>query len=159
MTDAATQTEIETGTEDDRTLVIRRHFAAPREAVFRAWTEPETLRQWWGPEGCKGNLAELDVRPGGIWRTSMIMSDGDEHFVGGVYQEVTAPERLVFTWAWENVGEPGQETLITIELHDREGTTEMVFTQRLFQSTEQRRMHNQGWSSSLNRLAALLVGD
>ena len=47
MTDAATQTEIETGTEDDRTLVIRRHFAAPREAVFRAWTEPETLRQWW----------------------------------------------------------------------------------------------------------------
>ena len=159
MTDAATQSEIDASTEDDRTLVIHRHFAAPREAVFRAWTEPEQLRQWWGPEGCKGNLAELDVRPGGIWRTSMIMSDGDEHFVGGVYQEVTAPERLVFTFAWENVGEPGPETLVTIELHDREGTTEMVVTQRTFETAEQCEMHRQGWTGSFNCLDATLAAN
>ena len=87
---------LKTGAQEERILRISRLFAAPREAVFRAWTDPEALVKWWGPQGCTAR-AELDPRTGGKWRSVMVHSDGEENIVGGVYLEISAPERLVFT--------------------------------------------------------------
>lgn len=129
-------------------LRMRRTFKAPRERVFRAWTDPEKLARWWGPETRTCPFAELDPRPGGRWRTCMRAEDGAENWVQGVYREVDPPARLVFTWAWEDNGVPGHETLVTIEFHDRGDETEMVFTHEGFATEESRDLHDQGWTSS-----------
>jgi len=159
MTDTVIQRSHETE-QDDRTLRISRIFDAPPAAVFRAWTDPELLVKWWGPEGCSATVTKLDLQPGGTWRTSIINADGEEHFVGGTYQEINPPERLVFTWAWENVevknSTPGHQTTITLEFQDHDGSTEMVLTQTRFESTDIRDLHDTGWSSSLNCLNNIL---
>lgn len=130
-------------------LNLRRTFKAPRERVFRAWTDPEMLAKWWGPETRSCPFAELDPRPGGRWRTCMRDQDGDEAWVQGVYREVDPPARLVFTWAWEDKGVPGHETLVTIDFLDRDGATEMIFTHEGFETEDGRNLHNEGWTSSL----------
>ncbi len=139
-----------------RILRLTRTFAAPRETVFQAWTDREILVKWWGPKGYTVPVAEIDVRPGGAWRTCMRSPEGEEYCVGGVYREVIPPEKLVFTWAWESDGEPGHETVVTIEFHDKDGATELVLVQELFESVEARDKHNQGWSSSFDCLAEAL---
>ena len=65
-------------------LRLERTFAAPRAAVFRAWTEPEQLVKWWGPRDFTVPVCEIDLRRGGTWRTCMRDADGGEHYVGGV---------------------------------------------------------------------------
>lgn len=62
--------------KDEREVIFTRVFAAPRELVFRAWTEPELIRQWWGPQGYDTPVAEIDLRPGGEWKTVMRGADG-----------------------------------------------------------------------------------
>jgi uncharacterized protein YndB with AHSA1/START domain len=136
----------------ERVLRLERTFRAPREAVFRAFTEREQLMRWWGPKGYTVPRCELDARPGGAWRTVMRSPEGTEMVVGGVYREVRAPARLVFTWAWETDGRPGHETLVTLEFHDREGTTALVVTHETFETTDGRDRHREGWSSSLDCL-------
>lgn len=87
----------------ETTLHLTRTFAAPRAAVFRAWTDPERLKQWWGPPGYATPAVELDLRVGGRYRIGMRkLPDGDVFYLSGVYQEVRPPERLVYTWRWES---------------------------------------------------------
>ena len=138
----------------DDTCVIRmtRTFDAPRERVFRAWTEPEQLVKWWGPKGFTVPDHTIDVRPGGAWRTTMRSPEGNDHIVAGVYHEITPPERLVFTWGWETEGPRGHETVVTIELHERDGGTELQLTQELFENETSRDMHHQGWSGCMDSL-------
>lgn len=82
-------------------LEIRRTFEAPREKVFEAWTLPEALTQWWGPEGYATPSAEVDLRPGGRYRLGMKkLPDGEIFYLSGAYREVRAPEKLVYTWRW-----------------------------------------------------------
>jgi uncharacterized protein YndB with AHSA1/START domain len=133
---------------DDRRLRIVRSFAAPREAVFRAWTDPKQLAKWWGPKGYSCPDSAMDVREGGRWRTVMRSPEGTEHVVGGVYRKIEPPRLLSFTWAWSTDGAPGHETVITVELTARGKTTEMVFTQESFDSVGARDQHNHGWNSS-----------
>ena len=80
-----------------REVVITRICNAPRELVFRAWTEPQQLARWWGPKSFTNPVCEVDARPGGAWRIVMRGPDGGEYPCHGVYQEIVAPERLVFT--------------------------------------------------------------
>jgi uncharacterized protein YndB with AHSA1/START domain len=77
-------------------FVISRVFDAPRGLVWKAWTEPERLAQWWGPKGCKIRVIKLDVRPGGIFHYAMQFSTGMDMFGRFIYREIAAPERLVF---------------------------------------------------------------
>jgi len=84
---------------NERTVVITRVFDAPRELVFKAWTDAKHLAQWWGPKGFTNPICEVDARPGGNLRIVMRAPDGAEHPMTGVFREVTAPERLVFTSA------------------------------------------------------------
>jgi len=80
-----------------REIVLTRLFDAPRELVFNAWTDPAHIDQWWGPNGCRNETFEMDVRPGGMWRYVMHAPDGTDYDNRSVYHEVVAPERLVYT--------------------------------------------------------------
>ena len=156
MTEAATATAGGAAATGDHTLTITRLLPAPREVVFRAWTEPEMLVGWWGPQGMTTPLCEMDVRQGGRWRTCMRNKDGKDHYVRGVYREVVAPERLVLSWAWETDGVPGHESVLTIELHDRGDETELVLTHAGLETAASRDSHKEGWTSSLACLADAL---
>lgn len=144
--------EAATGGMPDRVLHLVRHYPHPRERVFAAWTEPAQLVQWWGPEGVHIAHCEMDVRVDGSWETTMRSEDGGEFLVSGRYVEITPPERLVITWAWTTDGERGHETTVTVEFNERPDGTGLVLTQTLFATNESRDLHNEGWSSSLDRL-------
>ena len=136
-----------------RELVITRLLAAPRERVFKAWTDPRQAVQWWGPKTYPATHMEMDVRPGGRWRHCLTSTEtGKELWQGGTFREVVAPERLVFTFAWEEDGERGLETLVTVTFAAQDGKTLMTFRQVPFQSVEERDGHRGGWTSSFDRL-------
>lgn len=80
----------------DREIVISRRFEAPVESVWRAWTEPEHVSQWWGPQGFTTTIQEMDVRPGGVWRFVMHGPDGTDYQNFVRFVEVERPRRLVY---------------------------------------------------------------
>lgn len=135
-----------------REFTITRLFDAPRELVFRAWTDPAHLASWFGPRGTTTPLSsiEVDLRPGGRWRACMVREDNGEEFPsGGVYREIVEPERLVFTWALDD---KGSESLVTITLADHGGKTEMTFHQAGFPDDGERDGVEEGWSSAFEKL-------
>ena len=159
-------------TVSEATLRISRTINAPRDLVFRAWTEPESLSRWWGAgPGFKTPIAEVDLRVGGKYRLGMQAPDQDHPFiVGGVYKEIVPPEKLVYTWAWEYPGQesasrpqsgpesvvgPG-ETLVTVLFQDAGDKTEVVLTHEFFPDQNMRDEHNKGWDGCLENLAKLL---
>ncbi len=146
----------------DTTLQITRTFNAPREKVFRAWTDPQALKQWFAPfDDYSVSLAEADLRVGGKYRIQMKAPNGDMYTVGGTFREVIAPEKLVYTWAWEggaSCGAAGQEheTLVTVEFHERRTSTQVILTHERFADAAERDKHDQGWTGCLNRLPQVL---
>lgn len=82
-----------------RDIVATRVFAAPRDLVWRMWTEAEHVAQWWGPHGFTNTIHQMDVRPGGLWHLTMHGPDGRDYDNKIVYDEVSKPERLVYTHA------------------------------------------------------------
>lgn len=134
-------------------LVISRALDTPRPIVFKAWTDPGRLVRWWGPQGFKTPFCKMDVREGGAWRICMRSPEGTDHWVQGIFREVVAPERLAFTWAWEDAdGKPGDETLVTVDFTEQAGKTRLVMHQGAFDSASTRDAHEGGWSSCLDRL-------
>jgi len=144
---------------DDRTLVITRLFNAPPASVFKAWTDPAIAKTWMGPRGFTATHSEGELRPGGAWRACLRRdADGKELWQGGVYREIVVPERLVFTFAWDDEnGQPGHETLVTITFAAEHGRTRMTFRQATFDSIGQRDGHQGGWTSTFERLAEHLA--
>ena len=137
-------------------LEIRRVFDAPRDVVFNAWTDPECLAHWWGPESHPASLIEVDARPGGKWRGFLSSPDGRESlWQHGVFLEVVPPERLVYSFIWD--GDPMHEMLCTVRLIERGAQTEMIFSQTRFMSASERDGHLGGWQSSFNRLDTYLA--
>jgi uncharacterized protein YndB with AHSA1/START domain len=151
-------TAVREGGTADRTLVIERVFKASPERVFRAWTDPQILVKWWGPEGLNTPDFNMDVRSGGAWRTVMASPKGDKHIVSGVYREITPPTRLVMTWGWEqDDGSRGHETVVELTFEPApDGNTKMTLVQAEFESVEQRDSHNMGWDSSFKDLERML---
>ena len=142
---------------DERVLVVTRLLDAPRRLVFRVWTDPIHLARWWAPEGFTLLACEADVRPGGTWLRRMRAPSGSVHVKRGVYREILAPERLVFTYADEDAdGRLGHETLVTIALAEEGQRTRLTLRQELFASVEVRDSHLGGWRSALQRLADYL---
>jgi len=133
-------------------LSITRRFAAPREAVFRAWTDPEELAQWFGPAGATARDVEVDLRPGGHYRMTLIESNG-VHPLSGVYREVNAPERLVFSWIWGHGEIAGVEMQVTIDFEEtKDGGTLLTLTHECLPSPLAREHHEQGWLGCLDSL-------
>ena len=139
---------------NERELVIVRTFDAPRALVWQAWTDPSRAIAWWGPRAHPATKMEMDVRAGGRWRMCLTgVEDGRELWQHGVFREVAAPERLVFTFVWEEEGERGVENVVTVEFEDRGDKTLMTFRQAPFVSAGERDGHGGGWSSTFDRLA------
>jgi uncharacterized protein YndB with AHSA1/START domain len=138
---------------NNKELRITRVFKAPRALVFAAWTTPEHLGRWSGPQGFTTPHHSMDLRVGGAYRACLRAPDGTEHWVQGVYREIDPPRRLVMTHAWEGPdGKPGHETLVTVELAEQGGHTLMTFHQGQFDSQESRDGHADGWTQSFDRL-------
>lgn len=146
-----------TQTGQQVTLELTHRFAAPREQVFDAWTNPEVLRRWWavGPTW-DTPLAEVDPREGGSYRLSMRTDTGEVHTVHGEYREVQPPARLAYTWSWDEGPEAAmagsESTLVVVEfVEDGDGTL-VRLTHSGFADERIRDMHNQGWQGVLANL-------
>jgi len=141
-----------------RELVITRIFDAPRELVFKAWTEPERLQRWWGPKGFTNPVCEVDVGPGGAILIHMRAPDGVVYPMTGVFHEVVEPERLVFSSsALDKNGKPLFEVLTTVTFSEHGGKTKLTLHASVGKATAEAAPHlagmDQGWNQSLDRLA------
>jgi uncharacterized protein YndB with AHSA1/START domain len=138
-------------------LVIKRTFNAPRERVFQMFTKVELLRQWFGPPGSTLGDVTFDARNGGRYRIPMKMADGEDFNVGGTITEFRAPERLAYSFTWEEDDKSAEhDTYVTIDLIDRGNQTEMIFTHENLASDESRERHAGGWDQLFTRLAEAL---
>ncbi|MDB6021102.1 MAG: Activator of Hsp90 ATPase 1 family protein [Pedosphaera sp.] len=146
---------------DDATLIIKRMLNAPPERAFRAWTTAEHIQQWMRPDpGMTVPLASMDLRVGGKFRIQMKAPDGEFFTAVGVFKEVKAPERLVYTWDYEKDGSgtefgevEGKTSLITVEFLKRGERTEFMLTHSRFASVESRDNHARGWGTGVESFA------
>lgn len=156
-------------------LVITRVFNAPRELVWKAWTEPERLARWWGPAGFAVSVVAFDLRPGGVFLYGMRTPDGEAMWGKFVYREVAAPERLVFVTSFAD--EAGNtirapfsadwalEVLSTLTLAEYEGRTTLTMHGVPINATDAERQTfaafedsmQEGWKSTLDQLADYLA--
>ena len=135
--------------------IVRKFKVAP-EKVWRAWTDPQTLKQWMAPSDAYVVLvAEADVRVGGRYRIVMKAPDGEEHDVSGVYREVTVNRKLVYTWAWKST--PERESLVSVELRAAGGGTELTLTHEQLFDAAARDRHQHGWDGCIGRLERKLA--
>jgi uncharacterized protein YndB with AHSA1/START domain len=138
------------------TLQIERTFQASAERVFDAWTSEEVMKRWfYGQPGWETPVAEVDLRDGGAVR--VVMRDpetGKEAAGGGVYTEIKRPNRLAFTWAWDD---EDRETLIEIEFEESDGKTKVRFTHSNLRDEERARDHEEGWTTCFDNLERALT--
>ena len=141
-----------------RELTITRIFDAPRSLVFKMWTDPKHVAQWWGPKGFSNPVCELDVRPGGALRIVMRAPDGVDYPMTGVFREIVEPERLVFTnVAVDKEGNPLLEGLTTVTFAEHGGKTKLTLQTRavalVAPAARMLEGMEAGWTQSLERLA------
>ena len=134
-------------------LRITRRYPASCEKVWRAWTEPQALIKWFGPEGATDVRADLDVRVSGQYSIAFRTPDGVDNRVGGVYQEVQAPHRLVFTWAWQST--PERVSRVSLEFVPEGTGCELRFVHDRFFDQQARDNHARGWGGTFAKLDAL----
>lgn len=142
----------------DDELLITRTFDAPASLVFALWSNPEHFKRWMGPGDFSCTEAEINFRVGGTYRAMIRSAEHGDNRFGGVYREIVANKRLVFTFAWNNDGPSvGVETLVTITFQEHNGKTTQTFHQTPFLSVERRDSHVGGWSSAFDKLAAYVA--
>ena len=145
----------------DQELSITRLLNAPRELVFKVWTDPRHVMQWWGPQGFHNTACELDLRPGGRFALQMAGPDGISYPCTGYYEEIVPPERLVFVGEADD-GHPCGAGLpprarVTVTLVDYHGKTELTLHTRFesvaMQQAAMAHGYREGWQGALQRLA------
>ncbi|WXG43882.1 MAG: SRPBCC family protein [Promethearchaeati archaeon SRVP18_Atabeyarchaeia-1] len=141
-----------------REIVITRVFEAPREHVFKAYTDPNLIPLWWGPKKYAATVDKIQVSAGGVWRFVQRGPDGNEYAFNGVYHAIVPPERLVSTFEFE--GMPGHVSLETVKLEEQDGKTKLTATS-VFQTVEDRDAMlksgmEEGAVETMDRLAELL---
>jgi uncharacterized protein YndB with AHSA1/START domain len=140
-----------------REFTITRAFDAPRELVWKAWTEPDQLASWWGPTGISTprSTIEVELRPGGPFRMTMVSdADGTEYPTDMMFREVVEPERLVFVWEAQRGLGPGTVTVTFTDLGER---TEVTTHYDGFTTDEIFTDSKRGWAQQLDRLAEHLT--
>src|SRR5579863_6094272 len=148
----------------EREVLITRVFDAPRELVFKAWTDPKHLSRWWGPHMFTNPVCEVDLRIGGKWRIVMRAPDGAEHPCGGVYREIAKGEKLVFTnIATDKDGNPILDGLTSVTFADEGGKTKLTLKTRatavVGYAAEYLKGMEMGWTMSLEKLGDELFAD
>jgi uncharacterized protein YndB with AHSA1/START domain len=134
-------------------LEIKRLIKAPRDRVYAAWTDPAQLKQWFGPEKVQTRELIADARVGGKFRWDLTNSEGEKMTCRGEYRELQPNKKIVFTWQWED-DEDWQNhiSIITVELYDRDGDTELRLSHEQLPNEESRDGHARGWNSALDKL-------
>ncbi|HEX8310352.1 MAG TPA: SRPBCC family protein [Chthoniobacteraceae bacterium] len=149
--------------DNDRELVLTRLIGAPRARVYKAWTDPDLLKQWFAPKPWTTPHAELDVRPGGTSLVIMRSPEGDEFPNPGVYLEVVENERLVLTDAYTKAWEPSEKPFFTLVLTFEDEGCKTRYTARARHWTVADRENHekmgfhQGWGQCADQLTALVT--
>lgn len=146
-----------TGAEADREIVTTRRLAASRDRVWRAWTDPSLLAQWWGPKGFRNTFHAFDPRPGGEWRFVMHGPDGTDYPMRSVFVEVTPPSRLVFD---HFAPTPTHHYRATAVFSDESGGTRVAWTMRFADEAEHRKVKDfiaRANEENLDRLESVLM--
>ena len=139
-------------------LYMNRLIAASRERVFQAWTTPEEIKVWFGPETCTVLAAQIDLRVNGEFCFDISNRERGNLRLRGTYREIGPPSKLVYTWHWEGNPELALEhSLVTVEFVELGGSTEIRLTHENLPSDEARESHRHGWSGSFDKLTKHLV--
>lgn len=138
-------------TERPGTLVVQKTIAATPERLFAAWTEPEELRRWWGPDGVRCIDPEVDLRVGGRYRIGNQLPDGSILWIVGEFEAVERPHRLIYTWRLE--GGPESAERVTVRFEGRGSATEVIVTHARIRTEALRDQHRHGWEGCLAGLA------
>ena len=139
---------------EEYAVEISRVFDAPPSLVFRAWSSKDHLLRWWGPKDFTATSEKLDFREGGAYRHRIHGPDGKSYGMSGVYREIVEPEKIVFTFAWDD--EP--ETLITVTIRPEGNGSKLTFRHEPFATKEARDSHEGGWGECLDKLVAEMAG-
>jgi uncharacterized protein YndB with AHSA1/START domain len=158
----------ETDVQQANELLITRVFDAPREQVWKAWTDPEHFKKWWGPEHFTAPVSEIDLRVGGTYFNCMRSPDGQDYYTTGVYREIVPLERIVYTDSFAdkngNAVPPSDygmddlpmEMEVTVTFEEQDGKTKMTLRHVGFPAGEHSEMAEAGWNGSFDKLAASL---
>jgi uncharacterized protein YndB with AHSA1/START domain len=157
------------GKAEGSELVLTRVFDAPRERVWKAWTNPEEFKRWWGPKDFTAPVARFDLRVGGKYLNCMRSPDGKEFWSTGVFREIVSMSKLVLTDSFADekgnvvpasyYGMPADiplETIVTVTFEDLDGKTKMTLRHAGLPSGPQRTGAGQGWSESFEKMAAAI---
>ena len=136
-------------------LTLKRHLNATPQAVYTAWTDPQKIVKWFGPDAGPVKQAETDVRTGGRYAVNFHTEDGEEHHVSGTYLEVVPNQKLVFTWAWRTM--PERASLVTVLVKPGGEGTMMTLIHEQFFDEPARDRHREGWTGCLDKLERYLA--
>jgi uncharacterized protein YndB with AHSA1/START domain len=143
--------------QPETSLQVTRTVAAPRDRVYRAWTDAKQFALWFHPTADYTTvITQMDLRVGGAYSLEMHHKGGNVSTLKGKYQQIKPPEKLVFTWHWQQEG-AGPESLVTVEFRDLGGSTEVSITHENLFNTEDRARHHQGWVGCLGQLENYLA--
>jgi uncharacterized protein YndB with AHSA1/START domain len=143
--------------DDETTLLIERTFDAKAEDVFDAWLTRERWQAWIGPEGMDCTVTMFEPHVGGRYRIDMCSPDGSVIPVSGRFEVVDRPRALRFTWGWD--GDPSKQSVVTLSFAKANGRTAFTLRQEGLGTVENRRQHEHGWNSTLNKLDRYLKGN
>jgi uncharacterized protein YndB with AHSA1/START domain len=139
----------------DSTLVVRKIIQATPERLFTAWTQPQQLKKWWGPESVICVDAEVDLRVGGNYRIGNKLPDGTILWITGEFQVIERPHKLVYTWRIGPESRPAE--LVTVSFEPRAaGATEVIVVHERIPNKIVRDTHEHGWTGCLEGLAKYL---
>lgn len=140
-------------------LVVRRTVKAAAARVFDAWTQPEQLRQWWGPRPVTCCDAEVDLRAGGAYRIGNRFPDGSILWICGSFEVVERPTLLVYSWRVEpDGGSAHDRSRVTVRFEARGGETEVIVVHERIDTGQTRAGHEKGWVGCLDGLTTFLAG-
>jgi len=137
-------------------LTLRRRLNAPPALVYRAWTDPSMIVQWWGPTGAETQTAKSDPRPGGSYHIVFSTPDGESHDISGTYRDADPYSLLAFTWMWRTL--PDRASFVTLTfVDDGTGGTDFTLLHEQFFDEDARDRHIWGWTGALDKLEAMFA--
>jgi uncharacterized protein YndB with AHSA1/START domain len=141
---------------DELTLEMTRVLPAGRSVAFGAFSDPNELAKWWGPEGFSTPSLELQAGVGEGYRIEMRPPEGDRFYLTGEFREVDPPARLAYTFVWEDPAPDDVNTVADLSFRDLGESTEVALRQGPFKTEARRRLHRDGWTDSFDKLERLL---
>ena len=139
--------------EAHHSVEVKRTIKAPRDRVFKAWTQPDQLKLWTAPGDMTAPAVDVNLRVGGRYRIEMQAPDGSRKTAFGEYIEVTPPSRLVYSWDWE--GMPSVNSIVTVEFAENGNNTEVTLRHDGLPTEDLKKRHAEGWHGCLEKLVTL----